>query len=152
MSKLKKDHVLGAGASAVTGGVVGAVIGGVVAGPAGIAIGAVAGTAIGAVTGHKASEAVDDRGDLGHFQQIFHTMPYYVSGMAWSDYAPAYRYGIDTHERLGQQPFAQAEVELEQGWAEVRDGSRLLWDEAREAVAHAWRSLDEIEHAPVHGH
>ena len=150
MSILKKDHILGAGASAVTGGAVCAVIGGVVAGPPGIALGAVAGTALGAVAGHIASEAVDGRGDLGHFQQIFHTMPYYVSGMTWADYAPAYRYGLDSHGRLGGQPFARAEVELERGWANASDGSRLVWNEAREAVAHAWRSLDEVESAQVH--
>ena len=43
-------------------------------------------------------------------------------------------------------------IYVERGWDEVRGGSRLLWNEAREAVAHAWRSLDEIEHAPAHGH
>jgi len=145
MSKLKKDHVLGAGASAVTGGVIGAVIGGVVAGPPGVAIGATAGTALGAVTGHKASEAMDARGDLGHFEQIFQTMPYYVSEMTWGDYAPAYRYGLDTQARLQPRTFAQAETELEHGWSAAKGGSRLLWTEAREAVAHAWRSLDEIE-------
>lgn len=151
MSTLKKDHILGAGASAVTGGAVGAVIGGVVAGPVGLAIGAAAGTALGAVAGHKASEAVDKRGDLGHFQQIFHTMPYYVKTMTWDDYAPAYRYGIEMHARFGRQPFAQAETGLEQGWTDAKGGSRLLWNEAREAVAHAWRSLDEIEGATAHG-
>ncbi|MEP6633686.1 MAG: hypothetical protein ABJA62_05700 [Luteimonas sp.] len=148
MSKLKKDHIVGTGASALTGGVVGAVIGGAVAGPPGIALGAAAGTALGAAAGQKVSEAADARGDLGHFEQIFRTMPYYVSAMAWSDYAPAYRYGLTTHERLAGQPFAQAQTELEQGWPSIKGGSRLLWSEASEAVAHAWRSLDDIESAP----
>ena len=145
MSKLKKDHIVGAGASAVAAGTVGAVIGGVVAGPPGIVLGAAAGTALGAVVGHKAAEAVDARGDLGHFQQIFHTMPYYVSEMTWSDYAPAYRYGLQTHADAAGAPFAQAEGALEQGWQQAKGGSRLLWSEARGAVEHAWRSLDQVE-------
>jgi hypothetical protein len=150
MSTLKKDHILGAGASAVTGGAAGAVVGALVAGVPGMAIGAAAGTAIGAIAGQRASEAVDGRGDLGHFQQIFHTMPYYVSGMTWDDYAPAYRYGLEMHARHAPQPFAESEATLEPGWADARGASRLVWSEAREAAAHAWRSLDEVETRPPH--
>lgn len=143
MSTLKKDHVLGAGGAAVGGAAVGAAIGGTLAGTVGLTVGAVAGGAIGAVVGQKLSEATDPRGDLGHFEQIYRTTPYYLSDMTWADYAPAYRYGLDTYATHGGQPFEQAAPLLGPGWSRTRGASRLEWDEAQPAVAHAWRSLDE---------
>lgn len=143
MSKLKKDHVLGAGGSALAGGAVGAVIGGLAAGPVGIALGAAAGTAVGAVAGHKLAEAADPRGDLGHFEQIYQTMPYYVSDMTWDDYAPAYRFALDTHATHGGMAIEQARGALESQWERTKGASRLLWSEAEPAVAHAWSELDK---------
>ena len=72
---LKKDHILGSGSAALAGGAAGAAIGAMMGGPAGLAVGAAAGGALGAVAGHRASEARDPRDDLGHFQQIYRTMP-----------------------------------------------------------------------------
>jgi hypothetical protein len=144
MGNLKKDHVLGAGSAALAVGAAGAALGGLVAGPAGVAVGAAAGGALGAVAGDRASEKVDPREDLGHFQQMFTTMPYYVDGMDWHDYAPAYRYGIQTwHAHRGESVEA-LDTQLHGGWEQAaRFGSRLDWSQARPAVAHAWRSLTE---------
>ncbi|MEJ7747407.1 MAG: hypothetical protein WKF61_11830 [Luteimonas sp.] len=144
MSTLKKDHIVGAGASAAVGAVAGGALGALVAGPPGLAIGAAAGGALGAVAGNRLAESADKRDDLGHFQQIFHTMPYYIAERDWHDYAPAYRYGLDTFERHRGQTFAAAESQLQGGWeAAARFGSRLGWFEARPAVEHAWQSLQE---------
>ena len=77
-------------------------------------------------------------------------MPYYVSGMTWDDYAPAYKYGIATYADGGGHTFLVAEPALEQGWDAARGGSRLLWSEAREAVAHVWRWHDEASHKTEH--
>jgi hypothetical protein len=147
MSTLKKDHILGAGTAAVAAGATGAAIGAAVAGPPGLVVGAVAGGALGAVLGDRAAEAADSRDDLGHFEQIYREMPYFVEGMNWDDYAPAYRYGIETYRIHGGRPFVEAETQLEQGWGRARDRSRLAWVHARGAVEHAWRSLDETLHA-----
>ena len=144
MSTLKKNHVLGAGSAALAGGAAGAAIGAVVAGPAGVAVGAAAGGALGAVYGNRASEAADPRHDLGHFQQIFRTMPYYVDGHDWHDYAPAYRYGLETWPTHRGTSLDAVESQLQGGWeAAARFGSRLQWQQARPAVAHAWQSLQE---------
>lgn len=150
MSTLKKDHILGAGSAALLGGAAAGALGWFIAGPAGLAVGAVVGGALGAVLGNRASEAADPRDDLGHFQQIFKTMPYYQDGHDWHDYAPAYRYGLDTHARHGGQPLAQVESQLQGGWeAAARFGSQLQWSQARPAVAHVWRSLDEAREPPA---
>jgi hypothetical protein len=60
--------------------------------------------------------------------------------MEWSDYAPAYQYGITTCHEEGD---ASARSFGEDDWHRVRGGSRLSWSEARPAVEHAWRDLDQ---------
>lgn len=146
MSILKKDHVFGAGSAALAAGAAGAAIGGAVAGPAGLAIGAAAGGALGAVVGNRAAEAADGREDLGHFQQIFRTMPYYVDGYDWHDYAPAYRYGLESCQRGHGASLEQVESQLQGGWeAAAHFGSRLDWTRARPAIEHAWRCLGEAQ-------
>jgi hypothetical protein len=149
MSILKKDHIVGAGSGALVCGVAGAGLGFAIAGPAGMAVGAVVGVAVGASVGDRVAEARDRRENLGHFEQIFHSMPYYIAGHDWHDYAPAYRYGLEAYERHKGEPFAAVESRLAGGWeANARFGSRLAWAQARPAVEHAWRSLDEALHRP----
>jgi phage tail tape-measure protein len=144
MSTLKKDHILGAGSAALAGGAAGAALGALVGGVPGLAVGAAAGGALGAVFGDRASEAADRREDLGHFEQIYRTMPYYVAGHSWHDYAPAYRYGLDSYDRFQGQALDAVDTQLQGGWeANARFGSRLVWNDARPAVAHAWQSLDD---------
>lgn len=150
MGNLKKDHVFGAGAAALTGGAAGGALGMLVGGPVGLAVGAAAGGALGALAGDRMAEAVDPRNDLGRFRQVFDSMPYYISGMAWDDYEPAYRYGIDQYHDGDHQAFLVAEPALERGWEVARGRSRLLWSEAREAVEHVWRWYDEERHKTVH--
>ena len=143
MSTLKKTHVFGAGIAAVAGGALGAAIGAVVSGTPGMTIGAVVGGVLGAVYGNRTAESVDRRDDLGHFEQIHREMPYFLDGMAWDDYAPAYRYGIETYRLHGGRVFREVEAELEPGWARARGTSRLSWLQARAAVEHAWRELGD---------
>ena len=143
MGTLKQDHIFGSGTAALAGGAAGAAIGAAVGGPPGLAIGAAAGGAIGALVGERMSEAAMHDEDLGHFRQIFHTMPYYSSGFEWRDYAPAYRYAIDAHARHQGSAFEHVELQLQEGWeAAAHFGSRLDWNRAQPAMRHAWESLD----------
>lgn len=145
MSKLKKSHVASTGGAAVAGGAAGAAIGGLIAGPLGLALGAAAGTAAGAIAGRRgaAATAGDADEDLAHFEEMFESMPYYVREMTWADYAPAYRYGLETYRSHGTQDLGASETALESGWPRAKGASRLLWSEARAPVAHAWRAVDE---------
>jgi hypothetical protein len=132
----------------LAGGAAGAAIGAAVGGPPGLAIGAAAGGAIGALLGDRMSEAAAHDEDLGHFRQIFHTMPYYSDGYEWRDYAPAYRYALDAHARHAGRPFDEVELQLQEGWeAAAHFGSRLDWNRAQPAMHHAWESLDSAASA-----
>lgn len=147
MANLKKQHILGAGSAALAGGAAGAAIGAVMAGPAGLAVGAAAGGALGAVFGNRASEHNDNSSDLGHFEQIYWKMPYYEQGRDWHDYAPAYRYGLDSWHQNRGRPIEALESQLQGGWESAhRFGSRLEWQQARPAVEHAWQSMEEAAH------
>lgn len=143
MSLLQKRHILGAGGSAVLGGAIGGGIGFFAAGPPGLVAGVAIGTAAGALLGHRAAESVDHSGDIGHFEQIYAHTRYYVDGMEWRDYEPAYRFGIDSFHSHGGQPFAEAEPTLGARWLKLRGDSRLTWEQARAAVEHVWREMDE---------
>ncbi|MDR7192054.1 hypothetical protein [Luteimonas terrae] len=63
---------------------------------------------------------------------------YYSVGRHWNDYAPAYRFGRDSRQRLTGCRFDQVERQLQQEWDRARDKSRLGWIEARGAVEDGW--------------
>lgn len=153
MSILRKDHIVGAGSAGLAAGAAGAAIGAAVGGPPGMAVGGVLGVALGATAGDRFAEARDRRENLGHFEQMYQSMPYYIAGHDWHDYEPAYRFGIDTYSSHGGQTFAAVESSLQGAWeANQHFGSRLGWLQARPAVEHVWRSFDEAlgktEHMP----
>ncbi|WP_407353543.1 hypothetical protein [Luteimonas sp. R10] len=143
MSILQKEHILGAGGSALLGGAAGGGIGFFAGGPPGLVVGVVIGTAAGALFGHRTAESADSRGDLGHFEQIHTHTRYYVEDCEWRDYEPAYRLGLDSFRSQGGQRFADAEPALGARWLKVRGDSRLSWDQARPAVEHVWREMDK---------
>lgn len=146
MARLQKVHVLGAGACALAGGVLLGGLGYLPFGPPGLVAGVVAGVALGALLGHRLSESADPRGDLGHFEQIYRRAEYYVEGMTWDDYAPAYGLALDAYARRQRDPELVA-AELEADWRSLRGRSRLEWAQAYPAIQHAWRQLSERERA-----
>lgn len=146
MSRLQKVHVVGAGIGAVAAAVALGGVGYLPFGVPGLVVGVVIGAAIGAIVGHRTSEAVDPRGDLGHFQQVYRTTEYYADGMGWDDYAPAYQLGLDTFERRRRDPDLTG-AELEARWPAVRGASRLEFAQAYPAIQHVWRQLGDRERA-----
>lgn len=138
MSELKKDHILETGASALVAGAAGAAAGSLL-GPAGMTLGAIAAGAAGAVAGDKLVEAMDARGDLGHFEQVYTHMAYYVPGMTWEDYRPAYEIGI-LLEREGLTLDAES---FRRDWGDMQGASRLNADQALAAAEHAFREMQQ---------
>ena len=143
MSTLEKRYIPRTAMSAVLGGAVVGGLGFLIAGPPGLAVGAVIGVATGALVGHKASEAADPGDSVGHFKEIYTSMPYYEAGMGWSDYEPAYRFGLETWRTRGGQTFDEAGPALGARWLKIRGGSRLTWGQAGPAVDHVWREMEE---------
>lgn len=146
MSILEKRHIPRTGMHALLGGALLGAIGYLLAGPPGLVVGVVIGTAAGALLGRRYAESTDPRDSVGHFEEIYSSMSYYEDGMAWRDYEPAYRFGLETYSTRGGQDFRQAEPALGARWLKVRGDSRLTWAQARGPVEHVWRDMDKTLH------
>lgn len=141
MTEIKKDHSIGEGTGAGTGAIAGAVVGSTV-GPVGTAVGAVVGAVAGAKAGGAIAEAVNPTEYTDHFRKSYTSAPYYRDDHAWSDYAPAYKYGYDRYGDYRGQRFDDIEDKLEREWAQTRGESRLAWNEARDAVRDGWHYIE----------
>ena len=108
--------------------------------------------ALGATAGDRIAEARDRRENLGHFEQIYQSMPYYRAGYTGTTTRrPTATAWKPTSSTANNVP--EAESILQGAWeSNAHFGSRMAWLEARPAVEHAWRSLDEAlgkaEHMP----
>lgn len=138
--------VVGAAAGGVAGGAAaGAAIGGMT-GP----VGALVGAAVGAVAGVVAGRAIkaDPAAEDAYWKDNYAGRPYVEGGSTYDDYAPAYRYGVDSFSRNPDRQFNDVESELSGGWGSARGKSSLEWDRAKHASRDAWQRLsDKVERA-----
>lgn len=126
-------------AAGVTGGVaVGAVTGSLVGGPIGTLVGGVLGAVAGGIGGQAIADRFDSTHVDKHWASRFHTEPYYDSGLAWEDYAPAYRLGASMRARNPDGPFEDALEEMEAQYPGIAGQSRLAWDRAQLAARAAF--------------
>jgi hypothetical protein len=143
---------VGAAVGGVTGGVAGgaaagATVGGVT-GPVGAAAGAVIGAVAGAMAGKALAKAVDPAAEDSYWRDNYSSRPYVRSNAPYDDYAPAYRYGVDSYSRYSDRRFDEVEPELSRDWGQARGRSSLEWDDARHATRDAWQRLsDTVERA-----
>jgi hypothetical protein len=137
------EHPVGTGVGAVAGGAaVGAALGSV-AGPIGTAVGAAAATLAGAWAGREIARRVDVDEEDDYWRGHYNERPYVREGVAYDEYAPAYRYGIDAYARHGGHAFEHVEPDLAAGWDTARGDSRLAWTDARPAARDAWERVRE---------
>jgi hypothetical protein len=134
-------HPVGVGVGAASAGLAGAAIG-ALAGP----IGAVAGAAIGAVAGGLAgkatAEVVDPTVEDAYWRYNFKSRPYYVDGVLFDDYLPAYRYGYTTAQQYPGRAWEETSADVEAGWTKAKDKSSLTWESAKHASRDAWNRVN----------
>lgn len=80
--------------------------------------------------------------DEAYWAQSFTRQPFYLDGLTFEDYAPAFRLGQarwrddtlidDVLARLGE------------AWDDIKGNSRLTWYEARHAVRAAWERRGQL--------
>lgn len=143
------------GVGAVVGGAAGGIAGGAAAGaavggmtgPVGAALGAVVGAVAGAMAGKGIGDAADPVAEDVYWRDNYATRPY-VTGYSYSDYGPAYGYGVDAYSRYPNRSFDDIEAELAREWNNRRGASTLEWDRAKFAARDAWQRLsDSVERA-----
>ena len=145
ITKEPGSHPVGTGLGAAAGGAAGigaviatgAVLGSMV-GPLGTAIGVAAGAVAGALVGKGVAEQVNPTVEETYWRENFASRPYVTEGAAREDFAPAYRYGWESHERYPDKSFDDVELELERDWEQEKGESRLPWEDAKPAARDAW--------------
>lgn len=72
-------------------------------------------------------------------------------GPPWRDLRPAYAFARATHADDWPREDTEAQAALAAHWEQVRGESHLAWARARPVVEDAWRALDHMPAAAVHG-
>ena len=77
-----------------------------------------------------------DSEDQSYWRQNFMRQPFYLDGLEFEDYAPAFCMGHNRHRE--DTLFDDVERRYGTDWEEFKGSSRLSWFEARHAVRAAW--------------
>jgi hypothetical protein len=134
-------HPVGTAAGAVAGGVATGAAVGTVAGPVGTAIGAAVGAVVGGLAGKGIAEGIDPTVEDAYWRDNYASREYVAAGRSYSDYGPAYGYGVSRYQR--DRSFEDLEPELADGWMGARGTSSLGWGEASYAARDAWDRVDQ---------
>jgi uncharacterized protein YcfJ len=135
-------HPVGVGVGAAGAGAAGALIGSV-AGPVGSAVGAVVGAVAGGLAGKGVAEAVNPTAEDAYWREEYYNRPYYDQGIAYDEYAPAYRYGWESRGRYGGKTYEEVESDLGRDWDRFKGKSGLNWERAKHATRDAWHRVEE---------
>lgn len=136
-------HPVGTGIGAAAGGMAAGAAAGTVAGPVGTLVGAVAGAVVGGLAGKGVAEAIDPTVEEAYWRENYTSRPYVANGARFEDYAPAYRYGVDSYQRNPDRSFEDAENDMKTEWDTAKGTSNLSWDRARAASRDSWQRLSD---------
>jgi hypothetical protein len=146
---------VGAAVGGATGGVAGGAVAGAMAGgmtgPVGAAVGAVAGAVVGALAGKGISKAVDPAEEDRYWRDNYSNRPYIQSDSSYDDYAPAYRYGVESYTRYPDRSFDDLETDLGRDWNASRGNSQLEWEHAKHASRDAWQRVSDTSERAIPG-
>ncbi|ADV28533.1 hypothetical protein Psesu_2705 [Pseudoxanthomonas suwonensis 11-1] len=141
-------HPVGVGVGGTGGAVAGAAVGSIF-GPIGTLVGGAVGAIAGAAAGKQVAERLDPTGEAEYWRVEYANRPYTDANFDYdSDYAPAYRYGLEVREQSGSRRWDDhLEAEVRGGWETSRGTSRLTWEQARDAVKDAFDRSDRTYRA-----
>jgi len=111
-------------------------------GPVGAAVGAVAGAVAGALAGKGIAAAVDPAAENAYWQDNYSSRPY-ARGATYTEYGPAFGYGVDAFSRYPGRSFQEVEPDLERDWHDKRGNSSLDWGRAKHASRDAWQRVSD---------
>jgi hypothetical protein len=117
-------------------------VAGAAAAAAGTAAGIASGTAS-ALVGKVPAAKVDPANEELYWREHFGSEPYYDPSFSFEDYLPAWRVGWEGRARHAGRSFEDVENDLEAEFHWNRGSSRLLWEQARDAVRAAWHRSGE---------
>ena len=133
-------HPIGVGVGAAGGGAAGAAIG-ALGGPVGAIVGGAVGAIAGGLGGKAVAEQVDPTVEGTYWRDNYLNRPYVETGVLFSEYEPAYRYGWESVSTYPDRDFDAIEPELARDWPRRRGTSTLDWAGAKQAVRDAWNRV-----------
>lgn len=125
----------GVAAAAAIGAASGAALG-----PVGAFVGAFVGGVYGGGVGHAIGEDIFPT-QLAWWKNNYASRAYVMKGVDYSNYEPAYWYGIDAGARTKDTTFENLEPSIQNNWNLARGNSTLEWDDARPAVHDAFMRM-----------
>jgi len=131
-------HPIEVGIGTALGGAAAGLAAGAAAGPIGAVIGAVVGGVAGGYGGKAVGEAIDPTTEDTWLREYFGSRKARKTGETHEHYRDAYRYGLASCERYAGRRFEEVEPDLRTGWDTARGTSTMKWDDARDAVRHAF--------------
>ena len=133
------SHPIETGVGAAVGGAATGLAIGAVGGPVGAVIGGIVGGAVaGGLAGKGVGELIDPTTEDNWLREYFGTQTDRREGVTHEHYRDAYRYGLTSSERHTGRRFDEVETDLRSGWDSARGTSTMAWDDARDAVRHAY--------------
>jgi hypothetical protein len=85
---------------------------------------------------------INPTAEEAHWRSAFKAEPYYVPGLGYEEYSPAFRVGY-TGPLRREGSLESVLPALREDWLRVKAGSRLTWEQASPAVRAAWRRACE---------
>jgi uncharacterized protein (TIGR02271 family) len=131
-------HPIETGVGAGLGGAAAGLAIGAVGGPIGAVIGGIVGGAVaGGLAGKGVGELIDPTTEDTWLREYFGSTKH-KRGDSHEHYRDAYRYGLSSADTYHDRRFEDVEPDLRTGWEKNRGTSTLAWDDARDAVRHAF--------------
>ncbi len=135
-------HPVGTGVGATLGGAAVGAAAGTVVGPVGTLVGAAVGAVVGGLAGKGVAEAIDPTREDAYWRDNYSSRPYVERGASYSDYGPAYAFGVDAFGRHPGRTFDEMESDMSRQWSAAGGASTLRWDSASPAVRDAWNRVN----------
>lgn len=77
-----------------------------------------------------------------YWEDNYLSRPYYQQGTSYSNYEPAYEYGVNSYNKYNGKPFETLNnSELQSGWNDIRGESTLDWNHARDAMRDSYNRI-----------
>jgi hypothetical protein len=129
--------------SAALGGAATGAMVGAMAGPIGAAVGAAVGAVAAGIAGNAIYSSVDADVEDNYWRDNYNQRPYVNADADFSDYGPAYGYGVRGFVDNPGKHFDEVEGDLSRSWPQRRGNSTLTWEHARHASRDAWERVRE---------
>ena len=143
MATSKQNHPIAEGAGAAGGSVAGMTVGAAIGGPVGAVLGAAIGAVAGGAAGHGIAVVFDSKVEDPFWRDTYPSQSYITPGSGYDEYREAFRYGAQSRARATG-TFDEISGDLQRGWETTRKNSRLVWQEAKDAVREGWQRVERV--------